>query len=184
MSRTAAARRYAEALADVAIHRGQATLVDQELGEFAELVRTNRDLYSTFASPVVSQKDKLKILNAIIDRTRPSETIVNLLRLLLSHYRLQDLEELHRQFQREMNKREGVVPAEVTTAAPIDGAEQQALRHKLEQMTGKQIQLEFKVDPEAIAGVITRVGSVVYDGSVRTRLQTMKRKLSDAEAGE
>jgi F-type H+-transporting ATPase subunit delta len=182
MSQIAVARRYAQALADVAISRGQAKAVEQELAQFAELVRSGQELHSIFASPVVSQKDKLKILSAIIDRTHPSETTVNLLRLLLSHYRLQDLEVVWRQLQRELNKREGILPAEITTAAPIDSAEQQALSSKLAQLTGKRIQLEYKVDPELIAGVVTKVGSVVYDGSVRTRLGTMKRKLIETES--
>jgi F-type H+-transporting ATPase subunit delta len=174
---SAAARRYAEALADVAFERGQTIEIEQELGGYAELFATNRELYDTFASPIVSQREKRKILDAVIDQTQPGEVTANLLQLLLHNYRLHEIVSVHREFRRAVNRREGVVPAEVTTAAPIDQAEQRLLVRQLEDLTGKRVEARFASDPALIGGVITRLGSVVYDGSIRKRLETIKQQL-------
>jgi F-type H+-transporting ATPase subunit delta len=181
MSALAVARRYAEALADVAIANSQAEVVAQELGELSVLFKAGSELNALFANPVISQADKRRVLDVIIERTRPTRTTVNLLKLLLHHYRLHNLDVLKEQYREELNKREGIVRAEVTTAGPIDAAEQQKLKQQLQNLTGKSIQLEFKTDPALIGGAVTRVGSVVYDGSIRTQLDTIKNRLKAGE---
>ena len=177
MSVIAIARRYAEALADVAVDRNQIDLIDQEVGTFARLMSDNRELYDLFASPIVSQSDKARVLDTIIERTRPGQIPANLLRTLLRHYRLHHLETIYQKFQSEINERRGMVQAEVTTASPIGRAEQEALAGRLRELTGKQVHLQFKTDPEIIGGVVTRINSVVYDGSIRTQLQVVKQRL-------
>jgi F-type H+-transporting ATPase subunit delta len=177
MSVTRVARRYAEALADVAIERDQVEQAEGELRSVAELIGSNRELYEVFASPIVPLTDKRRVLDAIIERARPNRMIANLLRVMLSHYRLHYIKAVYEQFQREINERRGIVSAEVVTAQTIGPAEQDALGRRLEQMTGKQVQLQFKTDPALIGGTVTRVGSVVYDGSIRTQLQEIKERL-------
>ncbi len=177
MSVTAVARRYAEALADVAIARNQVDQLDGELRIFSQLIRSNRELYDVFASPIVSQTDKLKVLNALISRVGTGRLTSNLLRTMLGHYRLQHAAEVYEQFRREMNERKGLITAEVTTASEVGAAEQAKLGRTLEKMTGKQVEFKFKTDPALIGGVVTRLGSVVYDGSVRTQLKEIKEKL-------
>jgi F-type H+-transporting ATPase subunit delta len=71
------------------------------------------------------------------------------------------------------------VVAEVTTAAPLEAAEQDRMRERLVEMTGRKVNLQFTTDPSLIAGVITRIGSVVYDGSIRTQLQEIKQRLKE-----
>jgi F-type H+-transporting ATPase subunit delta len=176
---SAAARRYAEALADVAFANGTTVEVEVELRAFAELFSTNRELREAFASPVVSRKDKKKVLGAIIDRTKPSGLLANLLHLLLRNYRLHQTPDVYREFKNEINKRGGVIPAEVTTASRIGPEEQRLLVGRLEQITGSRIEAKFKEDPALLGGAITRVGSVVYDGSIRTRLERIKRQLKE-----
>lgn len=181
MSVITVARRYAEALADAAIARGQVEAIDSDVRAFVEVMRDSRELYDLFASPIVSQHDKSKVLDAIIDRTRPNPMTANLLRTMLNNYRLHHLSEMYDQFRRIINERAGVVVAEVTTAQPLGQSEQAQLSRKLEGMTGKQVQFQFKTDPELIGGVVTRIGSVVYDGSVRTQLQGIKQKLKTGD---
>lgn len=178
MSANTIARRYAQALADVASQNREEEKVKQELSAFAGFLHSSEDFAAIVASPVVSQSDKLKILNSIIERTRPGKTVQNLLRLLLRHYRLQYLELVNREFEREMNRRAGIVPAEVVTASPVAEGDRAALSARLGQLTGKRVQLQFRTDPSIIGGAITKVGSVVYDGSIRTRLDTIKRRLA------
>jgi F-type H+-transporting ATPase subunit delta len=177
MSVRAVARRYAEALADVAEAHSQVEQAENELRAFAEMMRASRELYETFASPVVSQPDKRRVLDAVIERARPSQIMANLLRVMLNHYRLHHVGEVYEQFRREMNERRGVVEAEVVTAQAVGAAEREALAGKLRQMTGKQVELQFKTDSSLIGGVVTRLGSVVYDGSIRTQLQEIKERL-------
>lgn len=177
MSVTTIARRYAEALADAALAHGQVSQIDADLHAFAEMMSASRELYDLFASPVVSQRDKSKVLDAIIARGRPTQMTSNLLRLMLTNHRLHHIKHIYEQFRRIINERAGVVVAEVTTAQPIGPAEQASLSRRLEKMTGKQVQFQFKTDPSLIGGVVTRIGSVVYDGSVRTQLQEIKQQL-------
>ncbi|MGA9770020.1 MAG: ATP synthase F1 subunit delta [Blastocatellia bacterium] len=181
MSVTTIVRRYAEALADAAIAHNQVEQIDSDVRGFVEVMRANRELFDLFASPVVSQHDKSKVLDAIVARIHPGQMTANLLRTMLDHYRLHYLSEMYEQFRRIINERAGVVVAEVTTAQPLAQAEQALLSRKLEAMTGKQVQFQFKTDPELIGGVVTRIGSVVYDGSVRTQLQEIKQQLKQGD---
>ena len=179
MSVVAIARRYAEALADVAVAHNQVEQIDAEVGGFAGMMAESRELRDVFASPIISQEDKRRVLDALIQRLGSSPMIANLLRTMLSHYRLHNLSEVHEQFQRGINKRRGIALAEVTTAAPLNEAEQQMLSGKLETLAGKKVQVQFKTDPSLIGGVVTRIESVVYDGSIRTQLQTVKQRLKE-----
>jgi F-type H+-transporting ATPase subunit delta len=179
MSIVAIARRYAEALADVAIAHNQVEQMDAEVGAFAQMIRDSRELHDVFASPVVSQEQKRSVLDAIIERTGVSAMIANLLRTMLSHYRLHDLTEVHEQFRRAINRRRGIALAEVTTAAPASQDAQDMLTRKLQELVGKQVQVQFKTDPALIGGAVTRIESVVYDGSIRTQLQTVRQRLKE-----
>ena len=179
MSIVAIARRYAEALADVAIAHNQVEQMDAEVGAFAQTIRGSRELYDVFASPVVSQEQKRGVLDAIIERTAVSTMIANLLRTMLNHHRLHDLTEVHEQFRRAINRRRGIALAEVTTAVPASQEAQNMLTLKLQELVGKKVQVQFKTDPALIGGAVTRLESVVYDGSIRTQLQTVKQRLKE-----
>jgi F-type H+-transporting ATPase subunit delta len=105
-----------------------------------------------------------------------------LLKLLLRHYRLHQLDEIYRQFRREMNERRGVVPVEVTTAAPIGPEHREKFQRELRQMTGKQVELQFKTDGSLVGGAVTKIGSVIYDGSIRAQLAAIRQKLAAGES--
>ena len=177
MSATAVARRYAEAMADVAIARNQVDQIAGELRLFAEMLRQSRELAHVFASPVQSHQDKGKVLEAIIARTRPGTFTANLLRTMLTNHRLPLVAVVYDQYRRIINERRGVMVAEVTTAQPLAATEQAQLGQRLEAITGKRIEFQFKTDATLIGGVVTRIGSVVYDGSVRTQLQGIEQRL-------
>jgi F-type H+-transporting ATPase subunit delta len=181
MSAQAVARRYAEALADVAVDHNLVDKIEGELKLFAEMISSSEDLQGLVASPIVSISDKAKVLEALIARLRPADFTANLLRILLRKDRLQHLGEVYDQYQNVINSRRGVVVATITTAEPVGPEQQQRLGAKLQQMTGKKIRFEFKSDSGLIGGVVTRVGSVVYDGSVRTQLQEIRQRLKTGE---
>jgi len=177
MSVIVVARRYAEALADVATARNQVEQIDNDMRVFADMMNSSSELHDMFASPIVSQTDKLRVLDALISRSNPDQMTANLLRTMLSHHRLQHVAAVYEQFRRSINERKGLIVAEVTTATEVGAVEQEKLGRTLEQMTGKQVEFKFKTDPSLIGGVVTRIGSVVYDGSVRTQLQEIKERL-------
>ncbi|HLG17846.1 MAG TPA: ATP synthase F1 subunit delta [Blastocatellia bacterium] len=179
MSVTAIARRYAEALADVATERNQIEQFDSELQAFVEMMTSSRELHGVFASPTISYDNKSRVLDALIERATPGQPMANLLRLLLRNDRLHNLHAVHDAFKRIVNERRGVVSAEVTAAGEMSAAEQEALRARLGLLTGKKVELQFKTDPSLIGGVVTRIGSVVYDGSIRTQLQEIKQRMKE-----
>ena len=181
MSITTIARRYAEAIADVAVAQNQVEQIDAELNTFAQMMKSNRELYDVFASPVLSGEQKSKVLNALVEHTKPSPTTTNLLKVMLNNYRLHNLDAVYQQFQREINERKGLLAAEVTTAQALSSDEQNLLSQRLQELTGKQVQVQFKTDATLIGGVITKIGSVEYDGSIRTQLETVKQKLKTGE---
>ena len=183
MSATTIARRYAEAMADVAIAHNVVDQIDGELRIFAEMLRQSRELVNVFASPVLPQSDKSKVLEALIARARPSAFTANLLRAMLTNHRLPLVPDVYEQYRRLINARRGVVVAEVTTAQPLNAQEQAQLSQRLQTMTGKQVKFQFKTDAALIGGVLTRIGSVVYDGSVRTQLQAIEQRLKAGTRG-
>lgn len=177
MSVTTVARRYSEALADVAIEHNQVKQIEMEVAAFARMMKESRELHDVFASPAVSTDDKGRVLEALIEHAKPSKWTANLLRTMLRHYRLHLLGAVHERFRDEINRRRGVVIAEVTTAVAAGDQERDALARRLQQITGKQVELQFATDPDLIGGIVARIGSVVYDGSIRTQLQTVKQRL-------
>ena len=177
MSSQAVARRYAVALADVVLSRGEAQEVREELAAWDTLVRSNSQLLEVFRHPAITYEQKRGVLEELIRRTRPRPTTANFLRVLLQNGRLAELSEVSTQFAQELDRRSGVVTAQVTTARPLPADAQEALRARLGQLTGSRVRLQFEVDDDLIGGVVTRIGSTLYDGSVRGRLQQIKQRM-------
>jgi F-type H+-transporting ATPase subunit delta len=172
------ARRYAAALADVVTARGEARQVQEELSAWELMMESNEGLLEVFRNPTVPYEQKRKVLTALITRGRVRATTANFLQVLLQNQRLTDLGEINKRFAQVLDERSGVVSAEVTTARPVPESSQQALRAKLSTLTGKDVRLSFKTDDELIGGMVTRIGSTIYDGSVRSQLELAKEKLT------
>ncbi|MET0649869.1 MAG: ATP synthase F1 subunit delta [Pyrinomonadaceae bacterium] len=177
MSSQAVARRYAVALAEVVLARGEAQEVREELAAWDELMRSNAELLEVFRHPAINYEQKRGVLEELIGRARPRPTTANFLKVLLQNGRLTELGEVSTQFAQELDRRSGVVTAQVTTARPLSADAQEALRARLGQLTGSRVRLQFEVDDELIGGVVTRIGSTLYDGSVRGRLQQIKQRM-------
>ena len=177
MSSQAVARRYAVALADVVLARGEAQEVREELAAWDELVRSNTQLLEVFRHPAITYEQKRGVLEELIRRTRPRPTTANFLRVLLQNGRLAESSEVSTQFAQELDRRSGVVTAQVTTARPVPEQAQEALRARLGELTGSKVRLQFAVDEELIGGVVTRIGSTVYDGSVRGQLEQLRQRM-------
>jgi F-type H+-transporting ATPase subunit delta len=171
------ANRYARALADVIVERRETNEVVKELIDFERMMDEHSQLRDVFASPVIAIERKRGVLDDLLARIGPRQTTANFLRLLLSNSRLHDLDQMLRALSRELDTRKNIVSAEITTAREISEQEKAALQRQLKGTTGKEVRLQFRTDPEIIGGMVTRIGSLVYDGSIRNQLAQMKRRL-------
>ena len=172
------ARRYASALADVVLKSGEADNVKTELAVWSQLFVGNADLQNVLGNPAIAYQGKERVLSQLIDKMKPSRTTANFLRVLLQNGRLSDLPEINERFAAVLAERSGIVNAEVISARELPGDEKQAFEKTLEKLTGKDMQITFTVDPNLIGGAVTRIGSTVYDGSVRTKLDTLRQQLA------
>ena len=180
MSVTTIANRYARALADVITERGEMNEVVADLNGFASMMTGHDQLRDVFASPVLSADRKRAVLGELLSKMQLRPTSNNFLRLLLDNSRLHNLDQMLRALARELDSRTNIVSAEITTARDISQQEETMLADKLKAATGKQVRLQFRTDPAIIGGVVTRIGSVVYDGSIKSQLAQMKQRLMNA----
>jgi F-type H+-transporting ATPase subunit delta len=178
LSLQAIARRYATALADVVTERREAREVQEELKAWESMINSNPQLREVIANPTVSYDQKKNLLDELIARTRVRPTTANLLKLLLKNQRLTELAEINRRFAQVLDERSGIVAAEVLTARPISQAIKEAIRLKLTGITGKEVRVNFETDNNIIGGLVTRIGSTVYDGSIRTQLELLSNRLA------
>ena len=177
MSVETVARRYAAALADVVEKNGETTTVREELKTWEQLIAGNADLQSAFGNPSIPHLEKEAVLNGLIARTNPSRTTANFLRVVLKNGRLVDLAAINERFDVVLQERSGVVAAQVTSARDLSQEEKAALKSNIERLTGRQVDLSFEINDAIIGGVVTRVGSTVYDGSVKTQLENLRQEL-------
>lgn len=177
MSVETIARRYGTALADVVLKTGETETVRGELKAWEEMMSSNADLMSAFQNPAIAHLDKEKVLESLIAKTRPAKTTSNFLRVLLRNSRLTELAEINDRFAAVLEERSGWVAADVVSARELSFDQKAELKANLEKLTGKQVQLNFNIDQNIIGGVVTRVGSTVYDGSVKTQLENLRQEL-------
>ncbi len=178
MSVQTVARRYASALVDVVLERGEARQVQDELLAWEKMFQANPTLPEVFRNPTIALDKKWAVLHKLIERSQPRPTTVNFLKVLLQNQRLTELGEINLKFAELLDLRAGMVAATVTTAQSVPENTQQELQAKLLTVTGKKVRINFITDPELIGGLVTRIGSTVYDGSVRNHLQLIKAKMA------
>ena len=179
MTNDATIARHARALLDVADAAGQAEAVAGELDALAAAV-TQPDVARVLLNPAVPAPAKTDAVRALGTRLGLTTTTAKLLPILAEHDALGTLPGMARVFRTRLLERRNIVAAEVTTAAPLPADRAEALARRLGEVTGKQVQFSTRVDPSIIGGVVARVGSTVYDGSVTTQLARMRQKLVES----
>ena len=178
MSLQTVARRYATALADVAISRKQEREVQAEIDLWASMIEDNPQLREIFSNPTIPYDQKRRVLLELISRSGVRETTASFLQVLLKNQRLDQLKDVSERYKKLLDERSGVVAASVTTARPIPSEQQNALRDALANLTGKTVRLTFETDEALIGGVVARIGSTIFDGSVQSQLQRLAIKLA------
>jgi len=172
------ARRYAAALADVVIERKEEREVQQEIDQWASMMEANPELKVVFANPTIAIDDKHKVLEELIARTRVRPTTASFLRVLLRNQRLSQLRDVADRFGLVLDERGGVVSASVTTAKPIPEDLKNQLRETLATATGRRVRVTFDTDEKIIGGLVARIGSTIFDGSVQNRLERLSEELA------
>lgn len=177
MKSSSVGRRYARALIELAEANKQTERVAKDLLDFADSFAKNKDLRGVFENPQVTRDQRKKILTTLLDRMAVAPVVKSALLLLGDRGRLKHIGDIAEAFQAISEDRAGRVRAEVTTAVDMPEAYFAELTKVLEGVTGKKVVLVKKQDPAIIAGVVTRVGDKVFDGSVRTRLGELKERM-------
>jgi F-type H+-transporting ATPase subunit delta len=181
MTSRAAAIRYARALFDVASKETDVQQAGRDLEGFARLVASNAQLERVIANPAIPAPRKRALVDELLTRAGAvAVPVAKLLKLLADRDRLVLLPELAAAYRERLMEHAKIVRAEVVTAVDLPADRVAALQQGLASATGRQVQLENRVDPSIIGGAITRIGSTVYDGSVTRQLERMKDALTQS----
>ena len=182
MTSASSARRYARALFDVVLQKqGDIDATARELDAFAALMASHPALGAVISNPAVPASKKRAMVDAILAAAGGvSDPVARTLALLADRDRLTLLPALARTYGERVMDHRQIVRAEITTAVPIDADRAKAIGDALGKATGRQVLVDSKVDGAILGGVVARVGSVIYDGSVARQLEKMKESLVES----
>ncbi|RKG67393.1 ATP synthase F1 subunit delta [Corallococcus sp. CA054B] len=173
------ARRYARAILDVAAEGNRTDAVAEQLNAFAAVVGKSADLSDVLLNPAYSRAQRSRVVEALLQAMpSPAEpALANAVRLLVDRNRLGYLPDIARLYRDMADARAGRVRGQVTSAVPLSADAVAQLQQSLQQLTQRNVVLETKVDPALLGGVAAQVGGTLYDGSLRTQLEQMRREL-------
>jgi F-type H+-transporting ATPase subunit delta len=172
------AARYARAFADVVVDAQlNPAEVEQQLNDFAVTLAGSKDLKEVLLNPSIPVRKRVSILDAVNGRVGGGPKVRNFLAVLISHERLSSLHEILNEYRLEMNRRSAISDAEIVSARPLGEQERSALAGQVAELAGTRVNATFHEDKSLIGGVIVRIGSTIYDGSVRGRLERLKERL-------
>jgi F-type H+-transporting ATPase subunit delta len=170
---------YARAFADVVLEKRldpAKTLAETQ--QMSLLVRENKALREVWQAPSVSADQKRAVLDAIAKRAGIAEMVRNFIAVLIDKGRMRFIDEIVAEFSHELNQRLGFAEAEITTTRELSAGERSALEADLTRVTGKKIRARYDQDRSILGGAIARVGSTVYDGSVKGQLEKLREQLT------
>ena len=177
----ALAGRYGNALVEILFSANAPMTPEQallELRSFDSMVEAAPDLKHILNSPAVSRVRKRNVISKIAEQTGLNRTIRNFLFVVIDRGRTSLLPELSKKVEALVDARRGIARAVVSTASALSAEQQAAIGAELSRATGKKVQCEFHWDPSLLGGVLARIGSTVYDGSVRGKLTALKSRLT------
>ncbi|MGD9731086.1 MAG: ATP synthase F1 subunit delta [Desulfamplus sp.] len=181
MKNLAVARRYAKALMLIGKEDGQAEQYTYELDFFVNLFDGSVELEKAITNPLFDKNDRRKVLAAVIERTDSSRIIKSFMMLLFDKGRIGFLREICQFYKKLADELKGVVHATLVSATQLSEEATEKIRQGLAKKTGKDIILDVEQNPALIGGIITKIGDLVLDGSVRTQLFNMRESLKRGE---
>jgi F-type H+-transporting ATPase subunit delta len=183
---SAVANRYAQALVDIVMAPGSSLKPEDAVAQLAAIegvIRESPELRIALLTPAIQNSRKRAVMSKLLEETGGSPLIRNFINVVIDHRRIGIISDIREAFELQLDERLGFVRAEVSSAAPLNEQLGAELESELSKLTGKRMRLRFDVNPELLGGVVARIGSKVYDGSIRGELRELGRKLTGHFAG-
>ena len=183
---SALAQRYARALVDVVLEPGSTVKPEDAVAQLqaaAQMVAQSSELRIALLTPAIATSRKRAVMGKLLDEIGSAPIIRNFIYVVIDHRRIGVLDEIREAFELALDERLGFVRAEVSSAAALDESRGARLESELSRLTGKKMRLRFTVDPELLGGALARIGSTLYDGSLRGQLRQLRRELTE-QTGE
>jgi F-type H+-transporting ATPase subunit delta len=178
---SAVAHRYARALVDIVMTEGSPVKPEDasaQLSAVEGLIQESPELRTALLTPAIQNSRKRAVMGKLLDELGAAPLIKNFVYVVIDHRRIGVIADIREAFELQLDERLGFVRAEVSSAAPLSEQLGAGLESELSKLTGKRMRLKFNVDPELLGGVVARIGSTVYDGSLRGELRQLGRKLA------
>jgi F-type H+-transporting ATPase subunit delta len=169
------ARAFADVVFDAHLDAARAT---GGLKRIAALFSESQELRRVWENPAVPVEQKRKLLDAIVQREGIERPVRNLVAVLIDHRRLPFLPRIVEQLEKELDARLGFAEAQISTARALDDREKRTLEAQVEKTTGKKVRASYGLDASLLGGAVVRVGSTIYDGSVKGQLEKIKEAIS------
>lgn len=174
----AVSSRYARAFADVVMsNKLDAAKTSLDLEQMSESIKGSADLRNIWESPSVPAQQKFKLLDAVAAQAGLAKQTRNFLAVLIDQGRIGLLDEITALFKTELSDRMGFAEAQVTSARELSAEERSNLEAQVAKATGKTIRAKYARDPQVLGGAVVKVGSTIYDGSVRGKLKKIKQQM-------
>lgn len=172
---------YARALADVVVDRSlEPNRISAELESLASVLEESAELRTVWDSPSVPSEQKLKLVDALAKKLGLSREVRNFVAVLISNRRIQAFGEIAKNAIEQINERLGIADAEIVSVRELGPEERHKLESQVAKVTGKRLRVRYSLDRKLMGGVVVKVGSTIYDGSVRGQLQRMRQQLAQA----
>lgn len=169
---------YARSLFEVAQERDQLDSVRDQLNEFTDALRDNRDVAVFFFSPYFSTEEKKDGLRRGVSGAE--ESVMNFLEALIERHRMPAIFRIRTRFEEMWDKTNKLLPVEVTSAVELDRSTVESIGQRIGEQTGNQIELSSHVDPDILGGIVLRVGNFILDASIRNRLEQLRKQVAQA----
>jgi F-type H+-transporting ATPase subunit delta len=173
--------RYAHAFAAVAAStKLDIAAAQQQLNDFSATLAGSHDLREVLMNPSIPNEQKLKVLDAIAQRIGMFPQVRNFIAVIMDHQRLAELDEILTEYHAVADETSGLTEAEITSALPLNGQDRAELEAQVARLAGGRVRTTYLQDAALLGGAVVRIGSTVYDGSIRGQLQQLKQKLVNA----
>jgi F-type H+-transporting ATPase subunit delta len=173
--------RYAHAFASVAASSHlDTTAAQQQLNDFSGTLAGSRELREVLMDPSIATEQKLKVLDAIAGRIGMFPQVRNFLAVIMGHQRLADLDEVLTEYHAIADEQANLTEADITSARPLNDQDRAELEAQVAKLAGGRVRATYHQDATLLGGAVVRIGSTVYDGSIRAQLQQLKQKLVSA----
>lgn len=171
-------RKYALALLKAASSENQEDAYAQELQDFRALTEEHEELRETLENPVLAFPSKRRIIEALAEKIPLSKSVRNFILVVVSNARMHQFADFVEAYSEVLDQKRGIQRGLVVTARPLETGQQDRVKEGLEKLTGDQVRLDFQQDEDLIGGIKIRMGSTIFDGSIRARLDELERRLA------